>query len=135
MIDIFHFIRILNLITHRKLSKIFEILQKIGIYSDLIQAKSTFVVSLWRHDVTWKSGCFSAPERGDFLKNSGILQLYLTSTISSSIKSTFDLISLSMHPFKPPGARSIVSNFLYIDPTSKIALSIQSNNRPVKLRQ
>jgi len=26
-------------------------------------------------DVTWKSGCFPAPERGDFLKNSGILQL------------------------------------------------------------
>ncbi len=27
------------------------------------------------HDVTWKSGCFSVPERGDFSKNSGILQL------------------------------------------------------------
>jgi len=26
-------------------------------------------------NVTWKSGCFPAPERGDFLKNSGILQL------------------------------------------------------------
>jgi len=32
------------------------------------------VVTFWRHDVTWKSGCFSAFERGDFLKNSGILQ-------------------------------------------------------------
>ena len=27
------------------------------------------------HDVTWKSECFPAPERGDFSKNSGILQL------------------------------------------------------------
>jgi hypothetical protein len=27
------------------------------------------------HDVTWKSGCFSAPERGDFSKNYGILEL------------------------------------------------------------
>ena len=26
-------------------------------------------------DVTWKSGCFLAPERGDFWRNSGILQL------------------------------------------------------------
>ena len=32
------------------------------------------------HNVTWKSGCFSAPERGDFSKKSGIFysspQLY-----------------------------------------------------------
>ena len=35
----------------------------------------TFVVSKWRHDVTWKSGCFSAPERGDFSKNSDVLLL------------------------------------------------------------
>ena len=27
------------------------------------------------HNVTWKSECFLAPERGDFSKNSGILQL------------------------------------------------------------
>ncbi len=27
------------------------------------------------HNVTWKSGYFSAPERGDFLTNMGILQL------------------------------------------------------------
>ncbi len=27
------------------------------------------------HDVTWKSGCFPAFERGDFSKKSGILQL------------------------------------------------------------
>jgi len=32
------------------------------------------VVTKWSHDVTWKSGCFSASERGDFLKNYGILQ-------------------------------------------------------------
>jgi len=32
-------------------------------------------VSKWYHNVTWKSGCFSAPERGGFLKISGILQL------------------------------------------------------------
>ena len=31
------------------------------------------MVSKWRHDVTWKSGCFPAPERGDISKNSGIL--------------------------------------------------------------
>ena len=24
----------------------------------------------WRHGVTWKSGCFSAPERGDLSKDS-----------------------------------------------------------------
>jgi hypothetical protein len=36
-----------------------------------------FVVTLWRQAVTWKSGCFSASERGDFLKDSGILQLSL----------------------------------------------------------
>jgi len=34
-----------------------------------------FVVPFWCHDVTWKSGCFSAPERGDFPKNYGIFQL------------------------------------------------------------
>jgi len=33
------------------------------------------ILHLLDHDVTWKSGCFSAPERGGFLKNSGILQL------------------------------------------------------------
>jgi len=33
------------------------------------------VVTKWRHNVTWKSGCFSAPERGNFLKNSGVLEL------------------------------------------------------------
>jgi hypothetical protein len=39
------------------------------------------------HDVTWKSGCFPVPERGDFAKNSGILKssvpywLYLESYI------------------------------------------------------
>ena len=33
------------------------------------------VVSKWCHNVTGKSGCFLAPERGDFLKSSGILQL------------------------------------------------------------
>jgi hypothetical protein len=32
------------------------------------------VETFWRHDVTWKSGCFLAPERGVFLKNSGVLQ-------------------------------------------------------------
>ncbi|TET71402.1 MAG: hypothetical protein E3J56_06670 [Candidatus Aminicenantes bacterium] len=29
----------------------------------------------WRHDVTWKSECFSAFGRGDFSKSCGILQL------------------------------------------------------------
>ena len=32
------------------------------------------MVSLWRHNVTWKSGCFSALETGDFSKNSSILR-------------------------------------------------------------
>ena len=31
--------------------------------------------SKWRHDVTWKSGCFSAPERDDISKNADVLQL------------------------------------------------------------
>ncbi len=33
------------------------------------------ILHLLDHDVTWKSGCFPAFERGDFLNNSGILQL------------------------------------------------------------
>ncbi len=49
--------------------------QKIDIYSDSIYAKSMFVVSFWRHNVTWKSACFPAPERGDFSKNSDVLKL------------------------------------------------------------
>jgi len=32
-------------------------------------------VSFWRHNVTWKTERFLAPERGGFWKNSGILQL------------------------------------------------------------
>ena len=31
--------------------------------------------TFWSHNVTWKSGCFPAPERGDCSKNSGILQI------------------------------------------------------------
>jgi hypothetical protein len=33
------------------------------------------ILRLLDHDVTWKSGCFPAFERGDFSKKSGILQL------------------------------------------------------------
>jgi len=33
------------------------------------------ILRLLDHNVTGKSGCFWAPERGDFLKSSGILQL------------------------------------------------------------
>ncbi len=33
------------------------------------------MVSFWRHDVTWKLWCFSVLERGDYSKNSDILQL------------------------------------------------------------
>jgi len=33
------------------------------------------ILRLLDHDVTWKSGCFSATERGDFLKSSDIMQL------------------------------------------------------------
>jgi len=33
------------------------------------------VVTKWSHDVTWKSGCFPAHEKGDFSKNSDVLQL------------------------------------------------------------
>jgi len=40
------------------------------------------VESFWRHNVTWKSGCFQAPERGDFSKNSGILQLNVKLSIT-----------------------------------------------------
>jgi hypothetical protein len=85
IIDTFHLHRILNPITHKKLSEKSVFPQKINIYSDSIQANMIFVVTKiqanmifvvtkWRQTVTWKSGCFSAPERGDFLKNSGILQ-------------------------------------------------------------
>jgi len=75
MIDTFHRHRIINPITHRKLSKKSVFTQKIDIYSDSIQVKSTFVETFWCHNVTRKSGCFLASERGDFLRNSGILQL------------------------------------------------------------
>jgi len=37
--------------------------QKIDIYSDSISAKSTFVETFWRHDVTEKLGCFLAPKK------------------------------------------------------------------------
>ncbi len=47
MIDTFIFIRLLNPISHRKFSRIFVFSQKIEIYSDSIQAKSTFVVTKW----------------------------------------------------------------------------------------
>ena len=47
--------------------------QKIDIYSDSIWAKSTFVETFWSYDVTWKSGCFTAPEKGDLSRNSDIL--------------------------------------------------------------
>jgi hypothetical protein len=33
------------------------------------------ILRLLDHDVTWKSGCFLAPERDDFSKNSGIFNL------------------------------------------------------------
>jgi hypothetical protein len=33
------------------------------------------ILRLLDHVVTWKSGCFPAPERDDFSRNSGILQL------------------------------------------------------------
>ena len=33
------------------------------------------VVSKWSQEVTWSSRCFSTPERGDFSKNSDVLQL------------------------------------------------------------
>ncbi len=32
------------------------------------------ILRLLDHDVTWKSGCFSAFERGDISRNSGILK-------------------------------------------------------------
>jgi len=34
----------------------------------------TYVETFWCHNVTWKSGCFPDPERGDFSRNSGILR-------------------------------------------------------------
>ena len=33
------------------------------------------ILRLLDQEVTWKSGCFLVPERGDFLKNSNIFQL------------------------------------------------------------
>ena len=49
------------------------------------------IVRLLDHNVTWKLWCFPALERGDFTKNSGVLQLSLTSTISSGLNSFFPL--------------------------------------------
>jgi len=43
------------------------------------------ILRLLDHNVIVKSRCFPAPERGEFSKNSGILQLFLTSTISSGL--------------------------------------------------
>ncbi len=74
MIWTFHFIRILNPITHWNFQKTLIVPQKSDIYSDWIEAKLTFVVTKWWQDVTWKLWCFSAHERGDFSRNSGVLQ-------------------------------------------------------------
>ena len=67
------YVRYVNPISHLKLSKNICIFAKIDIYSDSVWAKSTFVVSKWSHNVTWKSGCFQAAERGEFSKNSSIV--------------------------------------------------------------
>ena len=40
------------------------------------------ILRLLDHDVTWKSGCFTAPERGEFLKNSGVLQIVKNGAIN-----------------------------------------------------
>jgi hypothetical protein len=48
MIDTFLFLRLLNPILVKNFQEIFIFSQKIDIYSDSIQAKSTFVESLWR---------------------------------------------------------------------------------------
>ena len=40
----------------------------------------------------WKSGCFPAPERSDFSKNSGIMEFSLKSTISSCLNSFFSFV-------------------------------------------
>jgi len=40
------------------------------------------------HDVTWKSGCFSAHERGDISKNSGVF-LQLSTAISTGYTNTY----------------------------------------------
>jgi len=44
-------------------------------------------------EVTWKSGCFPAPERGDFSKNSGFLQLVQRDHFISAL-SLFNIICL-----------------------------------------
>jgi len=52
MTDTFFSHRILNPITHKKLSKKSVFTQRIDIYSDLVWAKLGFVVTKWRHTVT-----------------------------------------------------------------------------------
>jgi len=60
-------------------------MQIFGIWLFLRSLNLAFVVTKWSQHVTWKSGCFSAFERGDFLKNYGVLQVSLTTTISSGL--------------------------------------------------
>jgi len=55
--------------------KIFDFSAKFEVWCFHNSSNLTSVETFWCHDVTWKSGCFPAPERGDFLKNFGILKL------------------------------------------------------------
>ena len=66
------FLRILNPMLVKYFKEISVFTQNINIYSDLIYAKSTFVVSKWSHDITGKIECFLVSERSDFSKNYGI---------------------------------------------------------------
>ncbi len=53
----------------------------------ILSLKYLFFVNHGRHDVIVKSGCFSAPERGDFSKNSDILPLNVKLSISIYLSS------------------------------------------------
>jgi hypothetical protein len=72
MIDTFFFIRLLNPKKMKNFQKMFIFRQIFEVWCSHHSSNLTSVESKWRHDVTWKSGCFSVPERGDISKNSGI---------------------------------------------------------------
>jgi len=62
--------RLLNPKEIKNSEKIFTFWQIFKVWSLHQPSNMIIVVSKWCHNVTWKSGCFPAPERGGFPKNS-----------------------------------------------------------------
>jgi hypothetical protein len=75
MIDTFIFIRMLNPKKMKNFQKICIYPQEFKVWCFHQSSNLASVVTKWRHDVTWKSGCFPAPERGDLRQKSTIVGL------------------------------------------------------------